>query len=414
MQQSINTTWPVVLSVAGFDPSGGAGIVADLKTFAAHNCYGVAALTALTVQNSQGVASAHPVDPLVLRESILSLLSDGRVRAVKIGMLSNQANAEVVCEILESNPDLPAVLDPVVRSSSDFSLLDAAGFEFVRRQLLSRVAVVTPNMAEAAALAEMPVNDLEGMKAAARKLVELGARAVVVTGGHLDKPIDVFFDGTTMEAFDSDRVKPDNTHGTGCTFSSAVAANLALGRRLRDAVVLAKAYVVEAIRQAFPVGPGRIPLNHLYRMAQPARIFDHSPVGRTPGLNRNRSDYFRDSPYSIWPQSKPKILSPMPALRRNRKRCPGISIHIAEQRFFPGKPGMLAQVFCCLEAEAASVPRRRGEGHAFRHRRIRNFVLNGAGRSRTAAATGESPRGESSTCPHKVRSSATSFFSYVS
>jgi hydroxymethylpyrimidine/phosphomethylpyrimidine kinase len=200
------------------------------------------------------------------------------VKALKIGMLCNQATAEVLREILDSNPDLPAVLDPVVRSSNNFALLDAAGLDFVRRQLLSRVAVVTPNLPEAAALAEMPVDNLESMKAAARKLVELGARAVVVTGGHLDKAVDVFFDGTKMESFAGDRAKPDNTHGTGCTFSSAVAANLALGRQLRDAVVLAKAYVVEAIRQAFPVGPGRLPLNHLYRMTQPARLTDHSPA----------------------------------------------------------------------------------------------------------------------------------------
>jgi hydroxymethylpyrimidine/phosphomethylpyrimidine kinase len=278
MNQPISTAWPVVLSIAGFDPSAGAGIVADLKTFGAHNCYGVAAITALTVQNSQGVASVHPVEPSQLRDSILSLLADGRVKALKIGMLCNQPTAEVICEILELNPNLPAVLDPVVRSSNNFNLLDAAGLDFVRRELLSRVTVVTPNLEEAAALAAIPVDNLESMKAAARKIVELGARAVVVTGGHLDKAIDVFLDGTTMESFAGDRIKPDNTHGTGCTFSSAVAANLALGRHLRDAVVLAKAYVVEAIRQAFPVGPGRIPLNHLYRMAQPARVTDHSPA----------------------------------------------------------------------------------------------------------------------------------------
>ncbi|MGA2983183.1 MAG: bifunctional hydroxymethylpyrimidine kinase/phosphomethylpyrimidine kinase [Terriglobia bacterium] len=277
MNQYLSTAWPVLLSIAGFDPSAGAGILADLKTFAAHNCYGVAAITALTVQNSQGVESVHPVEPSVLRESVRSLLADGRVKALKIGMLCNQATGEVILEILESNPSLPAVLDPVVRSSGNFELLDATGLDFVRRQLLSRVAVLTPNLEEAAALAEMPVDNLESMKAAARKLVELGARAVVVTGGHLDKAVDVFFDGSRMESFAGDRVKPDNTHGTGCTFSSAVAANLALGRQLRDAVVLAKAYVFEAIRQAFPVGPGRIPLNHLYRLAQPARVSDRTP-----------------------------------------------------------------------------------------------------------------------------------------
>ncbi len=277
MNQSISSAWPVVLSVAGFDPSAGAGIVADLKTFAAHNCYGVAAITALTVQNTQGVTSVRPVEPGVLKESINSLLSDGRVKALKIGMLWNKTTADVLREILDANSDLPAVLDPVVRSSNQFDLIDAAGLDFLRKKLLSRVTVVTPNITEAAALAEMPVDTVESMKAAARKLVELGARAVVVTGGHLEKCVDVFYDGTTLESFTGDRIKPDNTHGTGCTFSSAVAANLALGRQLRDAVVLAKAYVVEAIRQAFPVGPGRIPLNHLYRMTQP-RLTDHSPA----------------------------------------------------------------------------------------------------------------------------------------
>lgn len=137
--------------------------------------------------------------------------------------------------------------------------------------------LVTPNLDEAAALTGLKVENMEGMKAAARRLVELGARAVVVTGGHLEKAIDVYYDGTELESFIGDRVKPDNTHGTGCTFSSAIAANLALGRQLRDAVVLAKVYVTEAIRKAYPVGPGRLPLNHLYRMQQNPRAIDHVP-----------------------------------------------------------------------------------------------------------------------------------------
>jgi hydroxymethylpyrimidine/phosphomethylpyrimidine kinase len=270
--------------VAGFDPSAGAGIAADLKTFAAHNCYGIAAITAMTVQNSQGVTAVYPSDPDVLRQSIQSLLSDGRVKALKIGMLCNTATAAVVEEVLDSHPELPAVLDPVVRSYNGVELLDASGLEFLRRQLLPRVTLITPNLAEAAALTGLPVDNLEGMKAAARKLIEAGARAVVVTGGHLEKAIDVFFDGAEMESFVGDRIKPDNTHGTGCTFSSAVAANLALGRQLRDAVMLAKAFVAEAIRQAFPVGPGHIPLNHLYRMTQPPRVTDHSPAVPEPAF----------------------------------------------------------------------------------------------------------------------------------
>jgi hydroxymethylpyrimidine/phosphomethylpyrimidine kinase len=276
MNHQLNAPWPVVLSIAGFDPSAGAGIAADLKTFAAHSCYGVAAITALTVQNTQGATALYPTEPSILKDSINALLADGRVRALKIGMLGNRANAEVVRDVLDSYSSLPSVLDPVFRSASGLELVDAEGLEFLREHLLRRVVVLTPNLAEAATLTGLKVESPEGMKAAARKLVEMGAHAVVVTGGHLEKAIDVFFDGSELEAFVGDRVKPDNTHGTGCTFSSAIAANLALGRQLRDAVVLAKAFVTEAIRKAYSVGPGRLPLNHLYRTTQNPRVTEHS------------------------------------------------------------------------------------------------------------------------------------------
>jgi hydroxymethylpyrimidine/phosphomethylpyrimidine kinase len=282
MNHQSSTPLPVVLSIAGFDPSGGAGIAADLKTFAAHNCYGVAAITTLTVQNTQGVSSIHPVQPELLKDSINALLADGRIKAIKIGMIGNRANCEVVREILDANAALPAVLDPVFRSATGAELIDSGGLKYLREHLLSRVAVVTPNLEEVAALTGLKVENVEGMKAAAQKLVEMGAPAVVVTGGHLDKAIDVFFDGAEPQTFVGDRVKPDNTHGTGCTFSSAIAANLALGRQLQDAVVLAKAYVTEAIRKAYEVGPGRLPLNHLYRMQQNPRLIDHAPAVPEP------------------------------------------------------------------------------------------------------------------------------------
>jgi hydroxymethylpyrimidine/phosphomethylpyrimidine kinase len=278
MNHQSNPPPPVILTIAGFDPSSGAGITADLKTFAAHNCYGVAAITALTVQNTQGASALHTIEAFLLKQSVNSLLADERVKAVKIGMLGNRANAEVVREVLDSNPTLPAVLDPVVRSASGLDLVDAGGLAYLREHLLGRVRLVTPNLDEAAALTGLKVENMESMKAAARRLIEMGARAVVVTGGHLEKAIDVYYDGTELESFIGDRVKPDNTHGTGCTFSSAIAANLALGRQLRDAVVLAKAYVTEAIRKAYPIGPGRLPLNHLYRMQQNPRVVDHVPV----------------------------------------------------------------------------------------------------------------------------------------
>jgi hydroxymethylpyrimidine/phosphomethylpyrimidine kinase len=269
---------PVVLTIAGFDPSGGAGIAADLKTFAAHNCYGVAAITALTIQNTQGASAVHPMDAGLLKKSIEALFQDENIKAMKIGMLANRANAQVLRDVLEANASTPSVLDPVIRSSNGLELVDAAGLDLLRSHLLSRVTVITPNLDEASALTGMKIESVEEMKAAARKLVEMGAGAVVVTGGHLERAVDVFFDGSTLESFVGDRVKPDNTHGTGCTFSSAVASNLALGRQLYDSVMLAKAYVTEAIRKAYATGRGRMPLNHLYRMQQTPRVADHAPA----------------------------------------------------------------------------------------------------------------------------------------
>ncbi|MGH9342263.1 MAG: bifunctional hydroxymethylpyrimidine kinase/phosphomethylpyrimidine kinase [Terriglobia bacterium] len=275
---------PVILTIAGFDPSSGAGIAADLKTFSAHNCYGVAAITALTVQNTQGVEAVYPVGADCLRESIHALLGDGRVSAIKVGMIGDRANAEVVRDVLSKTQFLPSVLDPVLRSSSGRSLLDEGGLTVLREELLKLPSVLTPNIEEAATLTGMKVENVEDMKAAAKKLVEMGARAVVVTGGHLEKATDIFYDGSSFETFVTDRIKPDNTHGTGCTFSSALVSNLVLGRQLRDAIVLAKVFVSEAIRKAFPTGPGRVPLHHLYRMQQESRVLDHSPAPAEPEI----------------------------------------------------------------------------------------------------------------------------------
>lgn len=261
----------MVLTIAGFDPSAGAGIAADLKTFAAHNCYGVAAITALTVQNTQGVHGVYPVEASLLGASLKALSDDIPFRAVKIGMLASAANARRVGAFLHDHADLPSVLDPVIHASSGASLLDQEGLEFLREHLLRQATVVTPNLAEAASLTGLRVETIEEMKAAARRLLELGARAVVVTGGHLDKAVDVFAGPGTLKSFVAEKVKPDHTHGTGCTFSSALAANLALGRTLPEAVVLAKAYVAECIKKAYPIGPGRIPLNHFYRTQESAR-----------------------------------------------------------------------------------------------------------------------------------------------
>jgi len=264
----------VILTIAGFDPSSGAGITADLKTFAAHQCYGLAVISALTVQNTQGVKAVHPVEPSLLRDCLRSVAADGQIRVIKIGMLANAGIAKVVSEFLDSHAELPCVLDPVLRSSSGLPLIDESGFQFLRDRLLSQVSLVTPNLSEAEALTGSKVEGVEDMKEAARKIIDIGAHAVVVTGGHLEKPVDVYGHSGGVETFTGERFKPDNTHGAGCTFSSGIAAHLALGRQLVDAIMLAKAYVAESIKKAYPIGPGRVPLNHFYRMQETPRSTD--------------------------------------------------------------------------------------------------------------------------------------------
>jgi len=269
-----NHTPPILLTIAGFDPSCGAGVAADLKTFAAHNCYGVAAITALTVQSTQGVRSVHATPAAVLRGQLDALAEDAVLAGVKIGMLANRANASAIADFLDSHAYAHIVLDPVSRPTAGTGeLLDAAGLKFVRDELLKRATVITPNIPEAEFLTGMEVKDLNGMKAAGQKLLEMGARAVIVTGGHLEKPIDVLCEGNNTETFGGDHVKSLNTHGSGCTFSSAIAAQLASGQQLRDAVILAKAYVTKAIEKSYQTGKGPGPLNQLFRFHQepPAR-----------------------------------------------------------------------------------------------------------------------------------------------
>ena len=265
---------PILLTIAGFDPSCGAGVAADLKTFAAHNCYGVAAVTALTVQSTQGVRAVHPTPAATLRAQLDALAEDATIAAVKIGMLGNRANASVVAEFLDKYKFAHVVLDPVSRpTAGDAELLDASGLKFVRDELLKRASVITPNIPEAEFLTGMEVKDVHGMKAAGQKLLEMGAHAVIVTGGHLERPIDVLCEGANVETFGGDHVKSPNTHGSGCTFSSAIAAQLACGQQLRDALILAKAYVTKAIEKSYQTGKGAGPLNQLFRFHQepPAR-----------------------------------------------------------------------------------------------------------------------------------------------
>jgi hydroxymethylpyrimidine/phosphomethylpyrimidine kinase len=256
---------PILLTIAGFDPSCGAGTAADLKTFAAHGCYGVAAITSITVQNTQGVAAVHNTPSAELREQLESLANDCEIAAVKIGMLGNRGNAAVVAEFLDAHKFAHVVHDPVMKSSSGAELLDAAGIKFIATELLKRSSVITPNVPEAELLTGLAIKDLAHMEEAARKIVEMGARAVIVKGGHMERAVDVLFDGTDVVVFGGEKVKNDNTHGTGCTLASAIAAQLAAGRSLVEATTLSKAYVTKAIENGYAVGKGRVPLDHFYR-----------------------------------------------------------------------------------------------------------------------------------------------------
>jgi len=260
-----HTAPPILLTIAGFDPSCGAGTVADLKTFAAHGCYGVAAITSLTVQNTQGVETVHHTPSAELRAQLESLANDCEIAAVKIGMLGNRANAVAVAEFLDAHKFAHVVHDPVMKSSSGAELLDAGGVKFLATELLRRSSVITPNVPEAEVLTGLTIKEVPDMEAAARKIVEMGARAVILKGGHMERAVDVLFDGNEVVQLTGDKVKSDHMHGTGCTFASAIAAQLAVGHSLFEAATLAKAYVTKAIEKGYPIGKGRVPLDHFYR-----------------------------------------------------------------------------------------------------------------------------------------------------
>jgi hydroxymethylpyrimidine/phosphomethylpyrimidine kinase len=273
---------PVVLTVAGFDPSSGAGVTADVKTIAAHGCYGVACITALTVQSTAGVKRVAAVSPELIAETLEELSADLDIAAVHIGMLGSGKVARVVSEFLAKSELGNVVLDPIIKSSSGSDLTDAPGLRVLVERLLPQATVITPNVDEAATLTGLAVTNLEQMRVAAARLHEMGATAVVITGGHLDKAIDLLSftsrHGTEQEVFKSNRLESKSTHGTGCAFSTAMACHLARGRGLPEAVLLSKTYVAAAIANAHPLGRGTGPVHHLYRMHQQRRVVINDPT----------------------------------------------------------------------------------------------------------------------------------------
>ncbi len=259
--------YPRVLSIAGSDSGGGAGIQADLKTIAALGCYGMTAITALTAQNTLGVRSIHGVLPQVLRDQIDAVIEDIGANAVKIGMLHSPEIVLTVAQAIDRHDLKSIVLDPVMVATSGAVLIDSPAIAVLVRELFRRAMVVTPNLAEASLLVGRPIDDERAMEEAALEIIRMGAQAVVLKGGHLAS--DVVSDllmthDDQIHWMRAPRIETSNTHGTGCTLSSAMAAYLALGQPLLEAVISARAYVRAALSAGSGVrtGAGGGPLNH--------------------------------------------------------------------------------------------------------------------------------------------------------
>ena len=265
------------LTIAGSDPSGGAGIQADLKTFHAHGVFGMSVITAVTVQNTKKVYDVQEINPDIVRDQILYLFEDIRIDAVKIGMVSGIKLIEIIAETLGRINLPPLVLDPVMISKSGYSLLKKDARDALVENLFPLAEVVTPNIYEAEALTDAKIESTDEMKHAAARILRLGAKKVVVKGGHLGGKLatDILYDGILFKELTSQRIETKNTHGTGCTFSSAIAANLAKGIDFFNAVSYAKAYITGAIEHSLEIGHGHGPVDHFFNF--------HEITGKTCG-----------------------------------------------------------------------------------------------------------------------------------
>jgi hydroxymethylpyrimidine/phosphomethylpyrimidine kinase len=277
-------TMRTALTIAGSDSSGGAGIQADLKTFQAHGVFGMTAITAVTVQNTRKVYDIQEIAPAIVKGQILCLFDDIAIHAVKIGMVSDVALIDAIAEALGQVDRPPVVLDPVMISKSGYALLKEAAQQALIDRLFPLAEVVTPNIFEAERLVGHPIASIAEMRTAAREILDLGARKVVVKGGHSGgaQATDVLYDGQTCRELTSTRYATTNTHGTGCTFSSAIAANLALGHSFFDAVTRAKTYISGAIRNALDIGRGHGPTHHFFDLYARAGLADSVSQASSP------------------------------------------------------------------------------------------------------------------------------------
>lgn len=254
------------LTIAGSDSGAGAGIQADLKTFAAHGVYGASVVTAITAQNTRGVTQIFELSPELVAAQIDAVIEDIGADALKTGMLSDSAIIEIVAEKIKEHRLQNLVVDPVMIAKSGDALLRPDAIEALKSRLIPLATIVTPNLPEAERLTGIHASRISDIQEAARKIVAMGARSVVIKGGHRKGPAaDLFFDGKKFRTFTSARIRTSNTHGTGCTFSAAIAANLAKGEKLEQAVAHAKSFITQAIRHGFPIGAGQSPVHHFYR-----------------------------------------------------------------------------------------------------------------------------------------------------
>lgn len=262
-------TYPTVLTIAGTDPSGGAGIQADLKTFAALGCYGMSVVTALVAQNTCGVRAIYSVPPEFVREQLLAVFEDIRPNAIKIGMVHSVGLVGVIVDILAAYPDIPVVFDPVMISTSGHRLIEEDTVSAIVEKLFPLSEVITPNMDEASFLTGIPVKGIDDMQEAAAMIMQMRPKALLLKGGHLqsEKLTSMLVNAAGLiQEYHSDKIDTKNMHGSGCTLSSAIASYLAIGDTIRDAVAKAQEYVHGAIFNAADVviGKGNGPLNHSY------------------------------------------------------------------------------------------------------------------------------------------------------
>ncbi len=262
-----------VLTIAGSDSCGGAGIQADLKTFSAHAVYGMSVITAVTAQNTQGVFAVQDINQDVIAKQIEAIFDDIEVDGVKIGMVSQVSTIEVIAEQLRKYAPPMIVIDPVMVSKSGYHLLNPDAQAALIKKLLPLAFIVTPNIPEAEVIAKISINTLQQMEEAAKAIYQLGAKNVLLKGGHLeDDSTDILYDGQEFSYFSSTRINTKNTHGTGCTLSSAITANLALGYSIAQAMSISKDFITTAIKHSLSIGKGVGPTHHFYTLYKKAGL----------------------------------------------------------------------------------------------------------------------------------------------